>query len=147
MDLSQFTSYLQLFSSFLVALTGALVAVGAIIRPVRKWIVGILSKEKEYKIIESSVNDVKQTLSAEMSERKPMKEAYICLTRNALTEIWHRAEEQGYICDWDRENFDRMYAAYSALGGNSYIHEAHAQILKLPSKPKKTRKTTKKTTR
>lgn len=147
MDLSQFTSYLQLFSSFLVALTGAVVAVGAIIRPVRKWIVGILSKEKEYKQLESSVNDVKQTLSTELSERKPMKEAYICLTRNALTEIWHRAEEQGYICDWDRENFDRMYAAYSALGGNSYIHEAHAQILKLPSKPKKTRKTTKKTTR
>ncbi|MBR2306070.1 MAG: hypothetical protein IKA48_02560 [Fibrobacter sp.] len=147
MDLSQFTSYLQLFSSFLVALTGAVVAVGAIIRPVRKWIVGILSKEKEYKQLESSVNDVKQTLSTELSERKLMKEAYICLTRNALTEIWHRAEEQGYICDWDRENFDRMYAAYSALGGNSYIHEAHAQILKLPSKPKKTRKTTKKTKR
>lgn len=147
MDLSQFTSYLQLFSSFLVALTGAVVAVGAIIRPVRKWIVGILSKEKEYKNLESSVNDVKQTLSTELSERKLMKEAYICLTRNALTEIWHRAEEQGYICDWDRENFDRMYAAYSALGGNSYIHEAHAQILKLPSKPKKTRKTTKKTKR
>jgi hypothetical protein len=147
MDLSQFTSYLQLFSSFLVALTGAVVAVGAIIRPVRKWIVGILSKEKEYKTLESSVNDVKQTLSTELSERKLMKEAYICLTRNALTEIWHRAEEQGYICDWDRENFDRMYAAYSALGGNSYIHEAHAQILKLPSKPKKTRKTTKKTKR
>lgn len=147
MDLSQFTSYLQLFSSFLVALTGAVVAVGAIIRPVRKWIVGILSKEKEYKTLESSVNDVKQTLSTELSERKLMKEAYICLTRNALTEIWHRAEEHGYICDWDRENFDRMYAAYSALGGNSYIHEAHAQILKLPSKPKKTRKTTKKTKR
>ena len=145
MDLSQFTSYLQLFSSFLVALTGAVVAVGAIIRPVRKWIVGILSKEKEYKTLESSVNDVKQTLSTELSERKLMKEAYICLTRNALTEIWHRAEEQGYICDWDRENFDRMYAAYSALGGNSYIHEAHEQIMKLPSRaPKKTAKKAKK---
>ena len=76
-----------------------------------------------------------------------MKDAYLCLTRNALTEIWHRAEEQGYICDWDRENFERMYSAYDALGGNSYIHEAHARILKLPSKPKKTRKTTKKTKR
>ena len=144
MNLAEFTSHLQLFSAFLVALSGVFACLCAIIRPLKNWIVGIFSKEKEYRRLESAVQLLRTEFEEEVAERKLMKEAYVCLTRNALTEIWHRAEEQKFICDWDRENFERMYSAYSALGGNSYIHEAHAQILKLPAKPSKTRKTTKK---
>jgi len=154
MDLAQFTSHIQLFSSFLVALTGAVVAAGALIRPFGNWLKGIFSKEKEYKALAKSVEVLAENQTSEIAEQKLMKEAILCMLRDALTTIWHRAQEQGYICDWDRENFERMYAAYTALGGNSYIHEAHTQIIKLPSAPRKTRttrkpskKTTKKTTR
>ena len=150
MEFSQFISVVQLVSSCIVTASGALAIVGAFFRPVRDWVKGLFTRKKEYAALIQALTEMKDTLGCVMEEHKLMKNAYMCLTRNALTDIWHRAEDQGYIGDWDRMNFEEMNKAYTALGGNSYIHEAYAQILRLPSKPKATRKprkTTKKTKR
>ena len=40
----------------------------------------------------------------------------------------------GTLLRYDRENFEKMYKVYSDLGGNSYIHEVHDQILKMPTR-------------
>lgn len=151
MDLSQITSFLQLVSSFLVAITGIVSVIIGIIRPLRKWLMKQLGNRDQVNAIENKVDHLDKLLDEDRKEQLIMKEAFVCLTRNALTEIWHKAQEDGYISDWDRENFEEMYLAYTALGGNHYIHEAHEQILKLPPRPpvKKTvrRKTTRKTTK
>lgn len=150
MDLATVTSQLQLLSSFLVAVTGVGVAAGAILSKISKPFHGWLTKKLSgvnVAHINQRLDEYKDTFELYRTQQTLMKEGMLAMLRNALTDIWHRAEEAGYISDYDRENFEKMYAAYSALGGNSYIHEVHKQILKLPSKPpRKHRKTTAKKT-
>ena len=152
MDLSQFTSYIQLLSSFLVALTGLTAALCALVRPIRRWFSRMFSKMKADERLETAVEKI-AARQEQIGDRQEqigdrqvlMQEAIQTITRNALTDIWHRVEPQGYICDWDRENFLKMYAAYSAIGGNSYVHSIYELISKMPSlPPKKTRATRKK---
>ena len=101
-----------------------------------------LGNREQVSAIESKVENLEQLMADDKKEQELMKEAFICLTRNALTEIWHKAETDKYISDWDRDNFDAMAQAYFALGGNHYIQEVYRKIMDLPSTPprKKTAK-------
>ena len=126
MDLANITEYIKLLASFLVSLTALVAAIVGVISPLRKWLVNRL---KLYTMDERVVSLEK---SVEM-----LKQASVAAIRNDLTAIYNRAEERGFIGDWDRENFDRMYKVYSDMGGNSYIHEVYKRILAMPRKPKK----------
>jgi hypothetical protein len=152
MDLQQFTEYIQLFSAFLVALSGLLVAVGAIVRPLRNWVLDRLGdrKRKEYmeKTIESintRLMDYKDCLDRDRAEQLLIKQATIASLRNDITEIYNRGAAQGYLGDYDRENFLSMVEVYFALGGNHYVKELNDRVLKMPNKPprKRTRTTRK----
>lgn len=133
MDLANLTEYIKLLASFLVSLTALAAAIVGIISPLRRWLV---SRLKMYAIDERVISLEK---SVEM-----LKQASVAAIRNDLTAIYNRAEERGFIGDWDRENFERMYKVYSDMGGNSYIHEVYKRILTMPRKPKKATKRTKK---
>lgn len=146
MDLNSITSFIQLLSSFLVSLTALAGVVIGIIRPIRRWFVGLFrsysNKDIDDKIskIEAFVESVKEELKTKFErdqhEQKLIKEATVASTRNFLTEIYNKAAERGYIGDWDRENFERMYKVYDEMGGNSYIHEVHDRIISMPRTPK-----------
>ena len=134
MDLANITEYIQLLSSFLVSFTALVAAIVGVIGPLRRWLINRL---KMYSID-------KRVLSLE-SSMEMLKQATVAAIRNDLTAIYNRAEEHGFIGDWDRENFERMYKVYSDMGGNSYIHDVHKRIIAMPRKPKKaTRRTAKK---
>lgn len=128
MDLSQFTSYIQLFSSFLVALTGLIAALCALIKPIRSWISGMFKRMQADEKLEQAV----ERIAAQQGLMKTGMEAF---ARNAILQIYHKAEEQGYLRDWDRENYMKMYAAYTALGGNSFVHSINEIIMGMPSAP------------
>ena len=104
-----------------------------VISPLRKWLINRL---KLYTMDERVISLEK---SVEM-----LKQASVAAIRNDLTAIYNRAEERGFIGDWDRENFERMYKVYSDMGGNSYIHEVYKRIIAMPRKPKRVVKRTKK---
>jgi hypothetical protein len=133
MDLANLTEYIKLLASFLVSLTALAAAIVGIISPLRRWLV---SRLKMYAIDERVISLEK---SVEM-----LKQASVAAIRNDLTAIYNRAEERGFIGDWDRENFERMYKVYSDMGGNSYIHEVYKRIIAMPRKPKRVVKRTKK---
>lgn len=118
MELSDVTNFIQLMSGFLVSLTALVAALLGIVKPLRKWLMGHFSSGAKI--------DASLTL---------LKEAITAVTRNELTEIYDKAVERGFIGDYDRENFLKMYKVYSDLGGNSYVHEIHKQILTMPRKP------------
>lgn len=152
MDLASITSFIQLLSGFLIAITALVAAVVGVVRPMRKWFMNIVYKTDRIAKLEESVAKINK-FTDEYSEKLQvkferdknvqdvLKEAITAVTRNDITAIYNKAVEQGYIGDYDRENLEKMYIAYTDLGGNSYVHVIHDQMLKMPRTPlKKTRK-------
>jgi len=132
MDLSEFTSHIQLFSSFLVALTGAVSVVAGIIRPIRKLLVAV----KEFG---SDLKDLSVRFDEERAEQALMKDANIATLRNDLTELYNKVASQGYIGEYDLKNWISMFEVYTALGGNHYVAELDERVRKLPGKPPRKR--------
>lgn len=152
MDLASITSFIQLLSGFLIAITALVAAVVGIVRPIRKWFMNIIYKTDRIAKLEESIakinnftDEYADKLQAKFERdqlaQDLLKEAITAVTRNDITAIYNKATEQGYIGDYDRENLEKMYIAYTDLGGNSYVHVIHDQVLKMPrTPPKKPRK-------
>lgn len=117
MELIEFvTLKLNVFSAFIVSITGVLIAIGTFIKPVRNWFSEQITNKK--------------AIAAELDL---MKEALQATLRNQLTEIYYRSIERGFIYENDRENFEHLNVAYEKLGGNSYIHSLHKLISVMPN--------------
>lgn len=110
------TLKINVVSTFIVAITGLLIAVGTLVKPLRNWIVEQFTNRKA---IAAELDLVKEALQATL--------------RNQLTEVYYRSLERGFIYENDRENFERLNAAYEKLGGNSYIHTIHELISVMPN--------------
>ena len=110
------TLKINVMSTFIVAITGLLIAVGTLVKPLRNWIVEQFTNRKA---IAAELDLVKEALQATL--------------RNQLTEVYYRSIERGFIYENDRENFERLNVAYEKLGGNSYIHTIHELISGLPN--------------
>lgn len=110
------TLKLNMFSAFIVSITGLLIAIGTFIKPVRSWFSEQITNKK--------------AITAELDL---MKEALQATLRNQLTEIYYRSIERGFIYENDRENFEHLNVAYEKLGGNSYIHSLHKLISVMPN--------------
>ena len=110
------TLKINVMSTFIVAITGLLIAVGTLVKPLRNWIVEQFTNRKA---IAAELELVKEALQAKL--------------RNQLTEVYYRSIERGFIYENDRENFERLNVAYEKLGGNSYIHTIHELISVMPN--------------
>ena len=146
MDLSEFTSHIQLFSSFLVALTGAVAVVAGIIRPIRNWILDRIGNRKRGEEMQKalvtmgkSIENLNTKFDEERAERALMKDANIATLRNDLTELYNKVASQEYIGEYDLKNWISMFEVYTALGGNHYVAELDERVRKLPGKPRRKR--------
>ena len=110
------TLKINVMSTFIVAITGLLIAVGTLVKPLRNWIVEQFTNRKA---IAAELDLVKEALQATL--------------RNQLTEVYYRSIERGFIYENDRENFERLNVAYEKLGGNSYIHTIHELVSVMPN--------------
>ena len=110
------TLKINVVSTFIVAITGLLIAVGTLVKPLRNWIVEQFTNRKA---IAAELDLVKEALQATL--------------RNQLTEVYYRSIERGFIYENDRENFERLNVAYEKLGGNPYIHTIHELISVMPN--------------
>lgn len=149
MDIAAITSYIQLISALLVSVTGLMVAIVGLIKPIRRWFVNLFKNYNNTEITKKQ-NDLEQSLNKvtefidkvnvdlttkferDKAEQALIKEATIALLRNDMTAIYNEATDKGYIGDWDRENFEHMYVVYNAMGGNSYIKAVHEKIISMP---------------
>lgn len=110
------TLKINVLSTFIVAITGLLIAVGTLVKPLRDWIVEQFTNRA---VITAELDLVKEALQATL--------------RNQLTEVYYRSNERGFIYENDRENFERLNVAYEKLGGKSYIHTIHQLISVMPN--------------
>ena len=51
-----------------------------------------------------------------------------CLLRSDMLRIYYRHSKEETIRQYEYENFEYEYAAYKALGGNSFIDRIHAEV-------------------
>ncbi len=149
MELTNLAENLQLYSGFIIALTSFVATLVGAVKPFRNWFFEKCTNKNEMNRritkIEDDIGHINQFITelkddlyskfeTDRNEQRIMKEATMASARNDLTAIYNNAIEKGFIGDYDRENFEKMYKVYIELGGNSYIHEVHDQIMKMPSR-------------
>lgn len=53
-----------------------------------------------------------------------------CLLRSEMLRIYYKNLDSRVIHQFEMENFLKLYEAYKALGGNSFIEEVHEEVSK-----------------
>lgn len=53
-----------------------------------------------------------------------------CMLRSMMLSIYYKHNDEDTIRQWEAENFELMYHAYKALGGNSFIDNIHEEVKK-----------------
>ena len=53
-----------------------------------------------------------------------------CLLRSEILRIYYKNLDSKVIHQFEMENFLKLYDAYKALGGNSFIEEVHEEVSK-----------------
>lgn len=82
-----------------------------------------------------AIDSIKVELSELKENTIQMKKANRASLRNALLNAWYQSQRRGYTTEYERENFLRMYNAYTAIGGNSFIQsDIKPKFDALPSK-------------
>ena len=70
----------------------------------------------EYKKLNRAIRDV----------REGMK----CMLRGSMLDAYYRHGENDAIPQYEYQNFELQYAAYKALGGNSFVDKVHEDVKK-----------------
>ena len=51
-----------------------------------------------------------------------------CQLRSNMLSTYYRCKEKETIRQYERENFDKLYAAYKKLGGTSFVDDIYKEI-------------------
>ena len=68
----------------------------------------------------------KYKTSTEKAER--VGEGVKCLLRSDMLHIYYRHKDTETIRQYEYENFEMLYKAYKALGGNSFIDKIYKEV-------------------
>ena len=80
------------------------------------------------------VKEMQKTDTSHSTDIALLKAHALCTARDALTRIYDLAMKNEGISDFQKQNFLALYDVYCNLGGNSYVHQIHDEILTLPRK-------------
>lgn len=98
---------METFNTIVSMVSGAMVIIGflsMIIKPVRKKILSDNERDSLY--------------AAGMQ----------CILRSEILSIYYHNSEKKTIRQYERENLESLYAAYRALGGNSFIKDLYNEM-------------------
>ena len=61
-------------------------------------------------------------------DNKKLAEGNMCLLRSQMLHTYYTCKDIRKIRQYERENFERLYASYKLQGGNSFIDDIHNEI-------------------
>lgn len=67
-------------------------------------------------------------LKAYREGNKQLVEGQKCILRSEMLSMYYRHLEEKSLRQHERENFDLLYKAYKALGGNSFIEDVYGEV-------------------
>jgi hypothetical protein len=56
----------------------------------------------------------------------------LCLLRHEITGLYYKIRAAGELRLFEKEDLIRMYDMYKDLGGNSYVSQVYAEMMKYP---------------
>ena len=59
-----------------------------------------------------------------------IQEGVKCMLRSAMLTTYYKHNAEDTITQYEYQNFELQYAAYKALGGNSFIDKVHEDVTK-----------------
>ncbi len=59
-----------------------------------------------------------------------LQRGFQCLLRSDMMRTYYNRVEEGRLREYEAQNFEMQYAAYKALGGNSFIDKIHEDVQK-----------------
>lgn len=59
---------------------------------------------------------------------KKIADGQKCQLRTAMLNTYYHCKDRETIRQYERENFDKLYAAYKKLGGNSFVDDIYKEI-------------------
>ena len=96
----------------------------------------IREEESRNKQLLSDLNDLVKKMQAtddrHTGDISLLKAHALCSARDSLTRIYDAAMKSEGISDYQKQNFIALYDVYCSLGGNSYVHQIHDEIMTLP---------------
>ncbi|MCH5271565.1 MAG: hypothetical protein J1E83_12585 [Lachnospiraceae bacterium] len=101
---------------------------------VRYWV------EVLFGIIISGMGVFGKILYNQHLKNKAVAEGVQALLRNGIVETYNKWSERGYCPIYARENAQRMYIPYHALGGNDIATDLIEDLKQLPTEPPHKRK-------
>jgi hypothetical protein len=74
-------------------------------------------------------------LSKRFKEQDTFRMALQALLRNEIIQSYNHYMDKEYCPIYAKENIEKMYEQYHALGGNGTITKLHDELLDLPTEP------------
>ena len=113
------------YAGAIVTIVGLIVMV---FKPIRNKFVEFVTKisgkdktaEQLDKIL-TSVNDL-------TAQNQIQSEALVSVIRNTIMHLYYKYRNADTISAYERENIEKLFAAYQALGGNSFVAECVEEI-------------------
>lgn len=59
-----------------------------------------------------------------------VSEGIKCQLRTDMLVVYYKCKDEKKIRQYDLQNFEKNFEAYTALGGNSFIKDIHAEVIK-----------------
>ena len=72
-------------------------------------------------------------MRASHKESDALKKGVVALLSNSIIQIYHESSERGFCPVHERQNSDKLYKAYTDLGGNGTIPGLVEKIRALPT--------------
>lgn len=59
---------------------------------------------------------------------KKIEEAQKCMLRQEILSAYYNGKDSHEIRQYERENLDKIYAAYTSMGGNSFASDIYSEM-------------------
>lgn len=105
-----------------------------IIKPVRKYFVDFIVKTTNSDDTAQTLTQILDSVNKLSTQNTLQSEALLCVIRNTIVHLYYQYKPIGEISAYEKENIEKLYKTYTALGGNSFVTNCVEEMRKMPTK-------------
>ena len=105
-----------------------------IIKPVRKHFVDFIVKTTNSDDTAQTLTQILDSVNKLSTQNTLQSEALLCVIRNTIVHLYYQYKPIGEISAYEKENIEKLYKTYTALGGNSFVTNCVEEMRKMPTK-------------
>ena len=132
---------LDTVASYCGSISAIIALVVLIVKPLRNKFVSWVSKTSDKDNINEKIDNLTELVQKQINqndeiniELKKQSMALQASLRNSILVIYNTRIKLGYITMYEKENLAKLYENYTALQGNSFVHNCVDELNSLPVK-------------